>query len=511
MSAARTAAARGTTRGLAEQTPDTEIHHKDPERLQQRIGASGHGLRNRNGKRSVRRDTAVRCSRRARPPLTIVAASRQYECRMQPPALCGWRPHQMIRRCAGSREPPCNENSCSGCCLLLRRPVAGITTRRDRRRRRPLRGHAATAPHHAAARGGCAGRQPRAADSGPAAAGAGCERCAAARRPAGHRRQRAGGAAAPPGSGAAHRRECRCPAECAAGNEMRPLRVPRGSSSRSDPMTALRSARATPNATQATCACSARWICRSSQRCTGTHYPLFQQAYQDLGNPDGHFNDRLIEVIDHLLATPVADGPSCWARPKVMYEFADPRLQALSVGQKALLRLEAPHSGARCSPSYAPCALPWPLPRPRNQQAASRRTPRRPGGQSRDAPPQPCHLHRPPRRRAAGVVQRRLRQPGERPPGTQRPRRTLGPGRRGQRRLRCRGGVHAGAAPEEDARAAAPQDFGAHGGEIAASGPQDAPRLSARADDRCRIACAHASRKRCDHRRRCRSSSLPVR
>jgi hypothetical protein len=70
------------------------------------------------------------------------------------------------------------------------------------------------------------------------------------------------------------------------------------------------------------------------------YYPLFQQAYQDLGNPDGHFNDRLIEVIDHLLATPVVDGPIRLVRPKVMYEFADPRLQALSVGQKALLRLD---------------------------------------------------------------------------------------------------------------------------------------------------------------------------
>jgi hypothetical protein len=68
-------------------------------------------------------------------------------------------------------------------------------------------------------------------------------------------------------------------------------------------------------------------------------YPLFQQAYRDLGNPDGYFNDRLVEVIDHLLATPAVDGPIRLVRPKVMYEFADPRLQALSSGQKLLLRL----------------------------------------------------------------------------------------------------------------------------------------------------------------------------
>ncbi len=31
------------------------------------------------------------------------------------------------------------------------------------------------------------------------------------------------------------------------------------------------------------------------------YYPLFQQAYKDLGHPPQYFNDRLIEVIDHLL------------------------------------------------------------------------------------------------------------------------------------------------------------------------------------------------------------------
>ena len=31
-------------------------------------------------------------------------------------------------------------------------------------------------------------------------------------------------------------------------------------------------------------------------------YPLFQQAYDDLGNPPQHFDARLTEVIDDLLA-----------------------------------------------------------------------------------------------------------------------------------------------------------------------------------------------------------------
>ena len=68
-------------------------------------------------------------------------------------------------------------------------------------------------------------------------------------------------------------------------------------------------------------------------------YPLFQQAYQDLGFPNGHFNDRLIGVVDHLLATPSPPEPIKLQRPNVFYEFADPRLEALSAGQKQLIRI----------------------------------------------------------------------------------------------------------------------------------------------------------------------------
>jgi hypothetical protein len=68
------------------------------------------------------------------------------------------------------------------------------------------------------------------------------------------------------------------------------------------------------------------------------YYPLFQQAYEDLGYPDQYFNDRLIEVIDHLLATPDIVVPIELIRPNVFYKFADPRLEALSAGQKILIR-----------------------------------------------------------------------------------------------------------------------------------------------------------------------------
>jgi hypothetical protein len=68
-------------------------------------------------------------------------------------------------------------------------------------------------------------------------------------------------------------------------------------------------------------------------------YPLFQQAYRDLGYPKGYFNDRLVEVIDHLLAAPEVTGPLRLVQPKVMYKFADPELEALSAGQKILIRV----------------------------------------------------------------------------------------------------------------------------------------------------------------------------
>jgi Protein of unknown function (DUF3014) len=78
------------------------------------------------------------------------------------------------------------------------------------------------------------------------------------------------------------------------------------------------------------------------QRMANTYfhfYPLFQGAYQNLGYPTGYFNDRLVQVIDSLLATPQPSGPIELTRPNVMYTFADPDLEALPAGQKLLLRM----------------------------------------------------------------------------------------------------------------------------------------------------------------------------
>ena len=74
-------------------------------------------------------------------------------------------------------------------------------------------------------------------------------------------------------------------------------------------------------------------------------YPLFQESYERLGYPNSYFNDRVVEVIDHLLAPPPQhDEPIRLVRPHVLYKFADPRLEALSSGQKLLLRMGPEHA-----------------------------------------------------------------------------------------------------------------------------------------------------------------------
>ena len=76
------------------------------------------------------------------------------------------------------------------------------------------------------------------------------------------------------------------------------------------------------------------------------YYPLFQEAYESLGHPPQYFNDRLIEVIDHLLATPELDGRIVLTQPNVQYEFADPKLESRSAGQKALIRMGSDNARA---------------------------------------------------------------------------------------------------------------------------------------------------------------------
>lgn len=76
-------------------------------------------------------------------------------------------------------------------------------------------------------------------------------------------------------------------------------------------------------------------------------YPLFQEAYRQLGYPQGYFNDRLLAAIDNMLAAPnVQHPPKLVATQNGHYAFADPTWEALSVGQKLMIRVGPDHERA---------------------------------------------------------------------------------------------------------------------------------------------------------------------
>lgn len=68
------------------------------------------------------------------------------------------------------------------------------------------------------------------------------------------------------------------------------------------------------------------------------YQPLFQQAWIDNGG-EGSFTQRMVEVIDELLATPDVPQPVYVAKPEAVYVFEDPALEAMPAGQKILLRM----------------------------------------------------------------------------------------------------------------------------------------------------------------------------
>jgi hypothetical protein len=84
-------------------------------------------------------------------------------------------------------------------------------------------------------------------------------------------------------------------------------------------------------------------------------YPQLQRAYEEAGYPGRYLNDRVVDVIDHLLATPdpapgaplvqltEVKGSVPSTQPWLRYEFADPQLQSLSSGQRILLRVGPQH------------------------------------------------------------------------------------------------------------------------------------------------------------------------
>lgn len=68
------------------------------------------------------------------------------------------------------------------------------------------------------------------------------------------------------------------------------------------------------------------------------YQPLFQEAWEENGG-EGAFDQRLLEVIDHMLGTPDVPGPVYLYKPEAFYLFEDPELEAMTAGQKVLVRM----------------------------------------------------------------------------------------------------------------------------------------------------------------------------
>lgn len=76
------------------------------------------------------------------------------------------------------------------------------------------------------------------------------------------------------------------------------------------------------------------------------YQPLLEEAFRQLGYPEGDFEQRLRAVVDELLATPELSEPARLIKPEAYYLYADKELESLSAGQKALIRM-GPDNAAR--------------------------------------------------------------------------------------------------------------------------------------------------------------------
>ncbi|RPH94952.1 MAG: DUF3014 domain-containing protein, partial [Lysobacterales bacterium] len=74
--------------------------------------------------------------------------------------------------------------------------------------------------------------------------------------------------------------------------------------------------------------------------------PLLDEAFRQMGYPEGDFLQRLRAVIEEVLAAPEPRQPIRLVKPEAYYVYVDPELEALSAGQKALLRM-GPANAAR--------------------------------------------------------------------------------------------------------------------------------------------------------------------
>ena len=67
--------------------------------------------------------------------------------------------------------------------------------------------------------------------------------------------------------------------------------------------------------------------------------PLIQEAYKDLGYPEGDFRKTLTKAIVELLEVPVVEGDILIEKKIITYKMSDPALESLSAAQKHLFRM----------------------------------------------------------------------------------------------------------------------------------------------------------------------------
>lgn len=67
--------------------------------------------------------------------------------------------------------------------------------------------------------------------------------------------------------------------------------------------------------------------------------PLFEEAYEEIGNEGNEFNGTLADAIDELLATPIPDTALPLIKESVTYKYAYAEWEQLSAAQKQFLRM----------------------------------------------------------------------------------------------------------------------------------------------------------------------------
>lgn len=78
---------------------------------------------------------------------------------------------------------------------------------------------------------------------------------------------------------------------------------------------------------------------QGTARLYATLKPRLQDAYRELGYPEGDFDQAMQRAMIELLNTPIVDDEIALAPKKAVWEFADPKLQSLSGAQRQFLRM----------------------------------------------------------------------------------------------------------------------------------------------------------------------------